>query len=666
MINEFLESQLKDAKVGNAAGWALHFHAMDDKGNVVTDPVLKVTNRDYYASIDVTLPEELQGGSYSFTIEGLIDADFGKLDKARVLKLFLYWEDTRGFGGYFKSFAGLPGVPSAGDIAKSALVAQLYVGKISRRAGTRHYDTVLEAREFAFWRLNAMKVKTTFSADNFYEALKKIGAETAVSITPIPARGPMTAPRPGEAAGVEKVTFNQGLKFADAVRSIANSLEQSENLYGRKMILIRDGSVLVGKRDIPTGEEKVAELTLGTGLLHIESDATQDADPFESLTTARKGKKTYLMTLKGRPDLKPGSVVRCKPEEVAEGNTLLSLGAAAATSLVKSFAGPMLPDLGGGSGDGKLLYVTSVRHTLGRTAGFVTVAKGVEIDGTGDKAWDKRDEGPSAPSQQPSGAKADPAAAVATEVKRIANASRDAHMQLEVGEVRAANTRAGGSVEPPSQTITAWQGLNARDGRPNAARRLPVRRKEPTALEGMAYLSPFAWGKCGLVLPRYPGMRIAMSYRHGQQDDALDIGALWQSGRGPVSQPGDWWLSLPAALPENNRASIGDKDTPQDYTGKVSQDLIDADGNRIIEVGELTIRVGKDTLRAAGTRPPDPDPRGNIVIEHTKGSARLVIRQDGSIEIAGKSISLDAGSGDITMKAANVTVNVSGAMEVKG
>jgi hypothetical protein len=82
--------------------------------------------------------------------------------------------------------------------------------------------------------------------------------------------------------------------------------------------------------------------------------------------------------------------------------------------------------------------------------------------------------------------KADPAAAAATQVKRIANASRDARLQLEVGEVRSSNTRAAGSVEPPSQTITAWQGLNARDGRPNGARRLGVRRKEPTALDGVA------------------------------------------------------------------------------------------------------------------------------------------------------------------------------------
>jgi hypothetical protein len=159
-------------------------------------------------------------------------------------------------------------------------------------------------------------------------------------------------------------------------------------------------------------------------------------------------------------------------------------------------------------------------------------------------------------------------------------------------------------------------------------------------------------------------MRIAMSYRNGQQDDALDIGALWQSGHGPVSQPGDWWLSLPADLPTSKRASIGDNDTPQDYTGKVSQDLIDADGNRCIEVGELTVRVGKEQLRAAGTRPPDPSERGNVTIEHAKGGAKLVIKQDGSIEIVGKSITLDAGTGNINLKANKVAVSVADAMEV--
>jgi hypothetical protein len=178
-----------------------------------------------------------------------------------------------------------------------------------------------------------------------------------------------------------------------------------------------------------------------------------------------------------------------------------------------------------------------------------------------------------------------------------------------------------------------------------------------------AYTTPFAWGKCGLVLPRYPGTRVFVAYRNGLRNDPVEIGALWESGHGPDSQAGDWWLILPVGIPENERATIAEDKTPQEHTGKVSQDLIDADGNRVIEVGELTVRVGRDKLKKAGERPA----RGqadSVTIEHSGGGASITIDQNGKISIKGKNIELDAGSGDIKMNAANVKVTVSGSMDI--
>ncbi|MEK8105538.1 hypothetical protein NKG94_11055 [Micromonospora sp. M12] len=54
----------------------------------------------------------------------------------------------------------------------------------------------------------------------------------------------------------------------------------------------------------------------------------------------------------------------------------------------------------------------------------------------------------------------------------------------------------------------------------------------------MTYLTPFAWGGCGLILPRYPGTRVALAYRNGAPDDPVEVGALWPTGHAPVSQPG--------------------------------------------------------------------------------------------------------------------------------
>ncbi len=213
-----------------------------------------------------------------------------------------------------------------------------------------------------------------------------------------------------------------------------------------------------------------------------------------------------------------------------------------------------------------------------------------------------------------------------------------------------------------------FRGLVAPDGGANQASRLAIQRTNPLRLPGVAYATPFAWGKCGWVLPRYPGTRVMMVHRNGQGSDPVEVGALWESGHGPDSEPGDWWLILPVDIPESQRSNIAENATPEEHTGKVSQDLIDAEGNRIIEVGELTIRVGKESLKNAGerpNRPKRPSVEGSVTIEHTKEGSKIVMKPDGSIEITAKKIKLDAGNGDIEMIANNIDVQVSGSMNVR-
>jgi uncharacterized protein involved in type VI secretion and phage assembly len=176
-------------------------------------------------------------------------------------------------------------------------------------------------------------------------------------------------------------------------------------------------------------------------------------------------------------------------------------------------------------------------------------------------------------------------------------------------------------------------------------------------------LTPFAWGKCGLVLPRYPGTRVLVGYRNGEADDPMALGALWESGHGPESEAGDWWLILPVDVPENQRAQLDDTSTPQEHNGKVSHDLIDATGKRAIEVAQLTITVGPDKLQQVGSRPKHGADDIGVTIEH-KG-AKVMIKSDGTIVLeAAKNIELKAPSGDISLTAQNVKVHVSGSMDV--
>ena len=158
-----------------------------------------------------------------------------------------------------------------------------------------------------------------------------------------------------------------------------------------------------------------------------------------------------------------------------------------------------------------------------------------------------------------------------------------------MAQVRA-TTRPDGGL--PTQTEKLRRGLVADDGFLRG--RAPRLRCTVNRFNAAPYASPFAWGQFGLVLPRYPGMRVLLAHRIGDPDDLIDIGALWERGKAPASKPGDYWLILPAAIDEADREQVADDQKPKEPGGKATNDLIDADGNRIIEVGKLTVRVGAD------------------------------------------------------------------------
>jgi len=297
------------------------------------------------------------------------------------------------------------------------------------------------------------------------------------------------------------------------------------------------------------------------------------------------------------------------------------------------------------------MAVSSVKHRQGKAWGFYTEVKGVELkDPT--QPWDKySDPNGDAKSNSPS---ADGGTDAAGALKEHLQTWTSNLQTIEVGQIRSFTSKANGP-DSPAQTESLWEGLQAVDQNPNGTRRLPIDRKNAVRMD-LPYSSPFAWGKCGLVLPRYPGMRVVVAHRKGLETEPIDIGAIWDSGQGPETQPGDYWLSLPIGVDAGKREKAGDDDTIAPYSGKASHDLIDADGNRVIEVGAFVVRVPKDNAAAAaGTRPAAGE-AGGIVIEHAKGEAKIVLKADGSILIQGKGITLDAGSQSITLKGKSVDV----------
>jgi hypothetical protein len=651
-------------KVGHDAGWHLAFFTEPPGARI---PKLSIGAGDYYAEINATLPAGLEGGTYSFVIEGITNAHYKVLHDVWSAKatrlyvdLYLYWRDTEGVLGYLASVAGLTGTLDslAGTPPDEQRVARLVVTRLSRRVGTRRYEAMIEARERVFESL-AQRLPRTASRATATELAVAVARELNVDSEQHPfVATPPAGPTPRLAALAGKKGITELTRLDDAMRA-------ESKRSGLSMYVIRDGKLHIGAgRKIPL-DGQTKHLDAEGGLVHVETTAQstvdQTADADELVAVPLPSHLQYSLTLKGRPDLRPGDAVSfADPFSDGTGGLLDPASALNATTTPSSF-GEALAGLGrslvGASevvGGAATMYVTSVSHRLSRTEGFVTTIAGIGVQPG--KEWDPVPE-PGSPGTSP------PAA---TPHDELAGAMQDfvKAMQPEglgVGEVRASN--ADGTGEPPGQTVDVWVGLTGHDGKPSRARRLAVDRDRKSRQDGVPTVSPFAWGKCGLVVPRYPGTRVVLAHAGNAPDDAVDLGALWESGHGPEAQPGDWWLILPASVDPSLRRSIGDEDIPREPSGAATQDLIDADGERTIEVGRLTVRVKPNNLPPAGVRPDLPDPAERVTIEHESGS-RIVIKDDGDIIItSAKDLTLSTKS-TLTLEADDVKVKVKNAMDV--
>jgi hypothetical protein len=140
--------------------------------------------------------------------------------------------------------------------------------------------------------------------------------------------------------------------------------------------------------------------------------------------------------------------------------------------------------------------------------------------------------------------------------------------------------------------------------------------------------SPFAFDKCGLMVPIYPKMRALLAHNQSKTNDAIISGFLWPQKNPTFTPPenldGDYWLCLPTALTNN---------LP---TGKGANDLTDKSGQRVIQAKGLQIFVGDSKLPDVGKRPTVPDGLNQtIVIEHESGT-KISISSSGAISIAGQ------------------------------
>jgi hypothetical protein len=637
-----LPDQARAMQVGNLSGWALGFH--DAPPGPTSQPSLILTHLDYHAKVEAALPGDLSGGRFQVVIEALTDAHYQAIKTKPAADLFIFWQDVNAsLGGYFANLAGIFSAPSATDLAP-ARVARIAVTRVQRRPGTRAYETTIEGRDWGFHRLKTRHAPLACYV-SIAAALRGIADASGLTVTAEPGDAMLGGDVPPDAEQTDSAGTVQTCFVM--LRAIAQRIADGLRPDAPSVVLLRDGDVHVGRRAMPfpAGTDPIV-LDATSGLVEAATEGTAGEDK----TPAR-----WRLLCRGRPDIKPGMLVRfTKPVEDVD-STLPSAGLALLGSLA-GLAGsaPEVPNA--------KIYVSEVVHKVSRVAGLQTEIAGLELpESMPFDPWtlfSAETDGPVGRAMR----SADPSTAVGRQVRDMARAALGRLRLPEVGEVRAATASASASVEPAAQTVTLWEGTAGTAGQANAARRDPIARATPAERRAVATVTPFAWGQTGLVVPRYPGMRVAVAYRNGRPEDPMEMGALWGDTQRMQAQLGDWWLCLPVDEPTK---ALDNADTSAHLpSGKTTHDLIDAAGTRVIQVGRLTIKVGKDQLPTVGTRPTEVTGPA-VTIEHADGKAGITIDQGGKITLHGSDIQIDAGSdGKVSITAKTVDVSVGDKMKV--
>jgi hypothetical protein len=630
--------------VGNLAGWRLQAHNVRE-GVTLPQPAITLTERETDAEIWAHLPGGLEPGSYTLRLPDLSDENFGVLSGSNiVLRLWLTWRDAPGALPVTAGVDALAGTPPMAEAAVTGLV---------QRPGQGSWDTVVTARERVYDTLAVARVATPITATD------PLVAAIAVAGQSVEVRGYADGlPAPpgvglGPSAGGPPYVVEAGVAALDVLADLGGRIEEATGRFGRGPFLQRAGVLHVGVRPVPLVGVPT-RLDPGGGLIDVRSLGVVRTDPFAgALGGADADRRQLAVLLKGRPDIRPGDVVQ-----------VVGTAADAGSRRLEGLLGGTVGLSGAGSSL-TTVYVSAVTHELSRRRGFVSTVVGVELAHPAD-AWDTRTRsgresrfsttvGPGAGSR------------VVQAIRSAARGASEALRLIDVGEVRRTTT--SGTAEPPSHTTTVWRGLGPGDGAPNQARRLPVNRDQPAPLAGTPYVTSFAWGRCGLVLPRYPGTRVVLGHRNGWADDPVDLGAVWPSGEGPDAQPGDWWLGLPVDVPQP--ASAPPSGAVPGPSGVATNDLVDGKGNRVIEVGALRIRVGKGALQQAGTRPQPRTDDVLVAIEHSDNETKVLVHQDGTVEISSKKDLNLTGQASVTVNSPKInlgndksTVSVPGKLDV--
>lgn len=597
-----LDSATDAPPLGLVPGWSLTLSGGQE---------WRTTSRDYQATIEVVADATLTSATWTVVLDGLTDADHARLAAARPderLTIALGWADAPGAGG-------AAAVPVVGALASMLgqgpelpTVVTGSIGSVSRGNGEFRYPTTVTGTDADHWALRTTRVgPDPVSGASLHARARDLASRADVS------------------------TSGHGQDIA---------LERPEELRARTSLL--DALVTLLRSSHGAGEERVVPAFLRDGTLHVGPCAGHTGAPAHRLTretglaSVVADGQVYRATMVGRTDIGLGDACDLDISSLAPPDV-------ATTVATSGWVGDVVAGIGGalaGSGESRALVVVGLRHRLNAAEGFVTELVLAEAPPADAGTVPADDELRSSP---------DPARRLASRL-----ATRGGPV-VGVGLVEEQTT-----TSPRPQRLTVLEGL-APAGEPVRAVRAALA-DEPTALRDKPYLTPFAFGRAGLVMPHYPGTRVVSLHPDGLASEAVVAGAVWPEGDEPASRPGDWWLSLPTEVSATESA-----DDPEAVTlpsGPASHDLIDGDGRRAIHVAGFTLTVGTDLMPDVGTRP-DGAEDGVLTIRHASGHATITIDADGNIGVrTDRDLTFEAGQ-KVTVQGQKVELVTGSTVEVK-
>lgn len=623
------ESAARGMSVGFDAGWRADFRA-DGAVGLAAPPVVSVGRGDYDARIRIDSDASFRAPTFELSIEGLSDQDYEAIagQPCPHVSIALGWRDAAStFVAGLSSAVGAFGVGSDVDGLPDVLLGR--ITRVERAAVDVHYVTTFFGVGAAFARLG-----TTLSTDVAVDAGRPL-------IDYVSALCALASPPIGVVAEDDQPALDGSLDVPPGLplTRVIVDLERVARAGPASVpvpIFLRDGSLHLGAWEGPVTGGTEYELAAATGLVDVVPAPTQAAAPVPENPFALTVSDEFVVAMLGRPDIAVGDVVNMSVPEVVPTTTAGGSGLGALGLLVRSTVAVPDRDV---VPPPRRFRVTGVTHRLDRTSGFTTTLHVVRrvsaVPGQGDGAQ--------------TGTQHRVVEAIDARARELATARRP----LDVGVVN----RQSVAPEQDGATAARAQRLQVRSGLVDApAPNVPVRSpslEHPTQLVDKPYLTPFAFGRTGLVLPHYPGTRV-LHVNHGDDvRNAVVAGCLWGDGDEPSSEPGDFWLTLPTGV---SAAEASDDPASQRPAGKVSSDLIDGRGVRQLGVRSLHVHVGEASMPEVGDRPAQ-EAVDELVLSSTQGSATIRFDAQGNIEIST--------SAEIRFTARKVTFDVDESVDVR-